>query len=153
MWADAELNQIAIPCHRASLLCSIIALVCIMTPKYHAAARLPKTENLDHKVQRENSRLLLECYYRFGDDGEVGCGEYGEIEKSPTEVLLQLEAETTYCTYSCSAGLKGRSWYAIGRAIRLGKSLGIFEEGKFIAEEWEYRMRRTIAWDLAVMDR
>jgi hypothetical protein len=143
-----------LPRHRAALICSMIAYVDIMAPKAHVVAKLKKMPSLDHKVQRENARLLLDSYYHFNEEEEEErSGTRGGVGQSHREAFLQLEAETLYCAYSCTAGLMRRGWQGIGRAIRLGNSLAIFVEGPFGSEEWENELKRNIAWELIILDR
>lgn len=154
MWAQAQEAKVAIPRHRASLLCSIISLVDLMGPKSHPAAQIVRRPNLHAKVQRENARLLLETYYYLHDaeENEEG-GELNVLVLSNEEALLQLEAETLYCAYSCAAGLFRRGWQGIGRAIRLAKSLAVFSSSRWSNSELEEEHRCLIAWELIILDR
>jgi hypothetical protein len=155
MWADALERRGPLPRHRAALLCSMVALVDLMAPRSHPAAQLQKKASLDQVVQRENARILLEVYYSL-DDAEEQAGYRPGIEPfalTQQEALLQLEAETVYSGYACAAGLYRRGWQAVGRAIRLGKSLSVFASTRQRNERWEEEHRCRIGWELIVLDR
>lgn len=154
MWIQAQETKAAIPRHRASLLCSMISLVDLMGPRSHPAAHLTKKPSLNVKIQRENARLLLETYYYLHDaeENEEG-GDLNALVLSNDEALLQLEAETLYCASSCIAGLFRRGWQGLGRAIRLGKSLGVFQTLRWSNNDLEEEHRCLVAWELMILDR
>jgi hypothetical protein len=158
MWAEAQRSKKPLPRHRASLICSMISLVDLMAPKAHPVTQLKRKASIDHKHQRDNARLLYESFYHLQEDEEEhdkdvsGSWQHGQ-EPLMQGSLLQLEAETLYCLYSSAAGFIKRSWQGLGRAIRLAKSIGIFEDRTWGTEVWEDDLRRRIAWDLIQLDR
>lgn len=163
MWSKVVHDKGPVLCHRAALICAVVAYVGLLAPKSHSAAQLPAKASTNHRLQIENARRLLETYYQYYEEEENqseqqqfnGMEQWdqdqrkGEFERA----LRQLEAETLYCYYSASAGLRKRTFCSVGRAIRLGKSLGLFEEGGWKGREQDQELRRGIAWDLIIVDR
>ena len=131
----------------------MIAYVGIMGPKAHPAAQLKRKPSLNHKVQRENARVLCESFYLLLDDEEEEARDVLGARTVQADALLQLEAETLYCSYSCTAGLVRRGWQGLGRAIRLAKSLALFDETRWHGDESDDELRRRIGWDLITLDR
>lgn len=160
MWTETIRDKKPVLRHRAALICAIIAYVGLLAPRSHAAARLPEKTSTNHSLQYENVRILLETFYLSGEGENTDICQYvgqpirglpreGESERS----LRQLEAETLFCYYTASADLRKRSVYTVSRAIRLAKSINLFEEAKWKGSKDEDNLRRGIAWDLIVVDR
>ena len=136
MWEEASTAKRAVPRHRAALVCALIAVVRLLAPKCHPAAQLKDRPQTDHRQQMENTAALLDVFYQYADEGvDVKQPQYtgNEIYVDPRVLefekrFRQLEAEALFCYYCASAGLRKRGFYNLGRAIRLAKSIELFDE-------------------------
>lgn len=161
MWEEASTAKRTVPRPRAALVCALIAVVRLLAPRCHPAAQLKDRPQTDHRQQMENAAAQLDVFYQYADEGvDVKQPQYtgNEIYVDPRVLefekrFRQLEAEALFCYYCASAGLRKRGFYNLGRAIRLARSIELFDERWWRGPKRYEELRRGIAWDLIVIDR
>lgn len=153
MWNSARTNREPIARHRVAMICAVVAFTLLLAPRSHPASRLSEKSTTNPRWQIENARLLLEAHYHFPthkeEDDDDGYASLGSDE----DILGQLQAETLFCYYCAVAGLLKKAWFSLGKAIRLGKSIDLFDESRWKVAHGRREERRGIAWDLITMDR
>lgn len=155
MWTHAEREKADLPRHRVALICAIMAFTLLLTPRAHPVSRLPQKNTTDPRWQIENTRVLLDSYYATSTHSEEMEQDYEwRFIDGKDDLLGQLEAETVFCYYCAVAGLSQKTFFSLGRAIRLAFAQNMFDEARWTQKSAEEReRRRCITWDLVVIDR